>query len=511
MRLRELLALEKIEAIEGDAEREITGLAYDSRRVQPGSVFFAIRGEKSDGHDFLEQAAGRGAAALVVARPMSRPDGAVLIRVRDVRRAMGLWSARFFDEPSRSLKLVGITGTNGKTTCSYLMEAILAAAGLAPGVIGTINYRYGARQMPAPHTTPESLDLEMMLAEMLEARVGAVAMEVSSHALAQERVRGVHFDAALFTNLSRDHLDYHRDMDDYFAAKRKLFTDHLANSAKAKRNAIIHGADPRGRELVNALRGTDVDVWTYGEDPQWDVHALKVSSDVSGIRGKIRAKEHTLEFSSAMIGAANLQNILAAAATGFALGLPPGAISAGIERLKTVPGRLEKVENDRGIAVLVDYAHTPDALEKVLTTMRPLAQGRVFAVFGCGGDRDRGKRPVMGEIAARMSDIAIVTSDNPRTEEPADIIAEIETGLRRTGKTKISGPKPETRNSKLETENGYYVEEDRGKAIRIALASARPGDVVLIAGKGHEDYQIIGREKIHFDDREAAREELRRI
>jgi UDP-N-acetylmuramoyl-L-alanyl-D-glutamate--2,6-diaminopimelate ligase len=511
MRLGELLALEKIEGIEGDIEREVTGLAYDSRQVEPDSVFFAIRGEKSDGHDFLPQAAERGAAALVVARPMPRPGGTVLIRVRDVRRVMGLWSARFFGDPSRRMKLVGITGTNGKTTCSYLVESITAAAGLAPGVIGTINYRYAGHQVPSHHTTPESLDLESLLADMLHSGAKAAVLEVSSHALVQERVRGLQFDAALFTNLSRDHLDYHRDMDDYFAAKSKLFTDHLAGGAKPKRSAVVFGEDPRGPELLELMRGTAVDTWSYGEGYQWDVHPLSVSSDVTGLRGKIRARERTVEFSSAMIGAANLQNILAATGVGCALDLPSDAIAAGIERLKAVPGRLEKVDNERGISVLVDYAHTPDALEKVLTAVRPLSRGRVFAVFGCGGDRDRGKRPVMGEIAARLSDVAIATSDNPRTEDPGSIIAEIESGLRRSGKTKILRSNSANHNAKLEAENGYTVEEDRREAIRMALFSARPGDLILIAGKGHEDYQILGKEKIHFDDREVAREELRRI
>jgi UDP-N-acetylmuramoyl-L-alanyl-D-glutamate--2,6-diaminopimelate ligase len=319
-------------------------------------------------------------------------------------------------------------------------------------------------------------------------------------------VRGLEFDTALFTNLSRDHLDYHADMDEYFAAKSKLFTDHLASSAKPERSAVIHGADSRGAELIETIRAKPIDIWSYGEGPQWDVHPLEVESDVAGLRGKIRAKERTIEFESSMIGAANLQNILGATGVACALRLPSDAIAAGIERLKTVPGRLEKVENQRGVSVLVDYAHTPDALEKVLTAVRPLTQGRVFAVFGCGGDRDRGKRAVMGEIAARLSDIAVVTSDNPRSEEPMSIIAEIEAGLGKSGKRKISRSK--IGNPKQELENGYWVEADRGEAIRIALRSARPGDLVLIAGKGHEDYQILGKEKIHFDDREVAREEL---
>jgi UDP-N-acetylmuramoyl-L-alanyl-D-glutamate--2,6-diaminopimelate ligase len=511
MRLGELLALEEIEEFEGDQECEVTGLAYDSRQVGTGFVFFAIRGEKSDGHDFIQQAAERGAAALVVARPVAHPRVAALVRVRDVRRAMGLWSAHFYGAPSRRLKLVGITGTNGKTTCSYLVESITAAAGLAPGVIGTINYRYGGRQMPSHHTTPESLDLQSMLAEMLQAGAQAAVLEVSSHALVQERVRGLEFNVALFTNLSRDHLDYHASMDDYFTAKSKLFTDHLAGGAKAKRSAVIYGADARGPELVEMMRGAGVDIWTYGEGSRWDVHPVQVESDVAGLRGRIRAKDRTVEFSSAMIGSANLQNILAATGVGCALDLTSDAIAAGIERLKAVPGRLEKVENQRGISVLVDYAHTPDALEKMLAAVRPLARGKVFCVFGCGGDRDRGKRPVMGEIAARLSDIAVVTSDNPRTEDPMSIIAEIEGGLRRQGKRKILLGDFEDRNSKLETVNGYCLIADRRAAIRTALSWARPGDVVLIAGKGHEDYQILGDEKIHFDDREVAREEMARI
>jgi UDP-N-acetylmuramoyl-L-alanyl-D-glutamate--2,6-diaminopimelate ligase len=449
--------------------------------------------------------------ALVVARAMARPTGTVLIRVADVRRAMGLWSAYFFGAPSRRLRLVGITGTNGETTCSYLVESMAAAAGMTPGVIGTINYRYGAHHIPSHHTTPESVDLESLLADMVRSGVNAVAMEVSSHALAQERVRGLEFDAALFTNLSRDHLDYHASMEDYFAAKSKLFTDYLAGGGKPKRSAVIYGPDPHGAELVEMIRGTGLEIWTYGEESQWNVHPVDVQSDVAGLRGKIRAADRAIEFSSSMIGAANLQNILGATAVACALGLKSEAIAAGIERLAAVPGRLEKVENKKGVSVLVDYAHTPDALEKVLLAVRPLTQRRVFAVFGCGGDRDRGKRPVMGEIAARLSDVVVVTSDNPRTEDPVSITAEIEAGLRRSGKAKIPPPELGTGSGQLETENGYYVEPDRRAAIRAALASARPGDVVLIAGKGHEDYQILGKRKIDFDDRKVAREELARL
>jgi UDP-N-acetylmuramoyl-L-alanyl-D-glutamate--2,6-diaminopimelate ligase len=271
---------------------------------------------------------------------------------------------------------------------------------------------------------------------------------------------------------------------------------------------VVYGADPCGAALIEMIRQKGIDIWSYGAGPQWDVHPLEVESDVAGLRGKVRARDRIIEFSSSMIGAASLQNILGATGVGCALDLPSGAIAAGIERLKAVPGRLERVDNQIGLSVLVDYAHTPDALEKMLTAVRPLARGRVFAVFGCGGDRDRGKRPVMGEIAARLSDIVVLTSDNPRTEEPLSIIREIEAGVMRCGKIKIAGPKSEARFSKLEVENGYCVEADRRAAIRMALRSARPGDLILIAGKGHEDYQILGQEKFHFDDREVAREEL---
>ena len=517
MRVKEYLALEEVEEAQGDLNQEVNGLAYDSRKISAGQVFFAIAGEKADGHEFIPEAIKRGAAAVVVRRAGSCPRGTAWVRVKDVRRAMGLWAAHFFGRPSGGLKLVGVTGTNGKTTLSYLVESMLGAAGLEPGVIGTINHRYRGHELPAHHTTPESLDLQALLAEMHQAGVRAVAMEVSSHALAQERVRGLEFDVGVFTNLSRDHLDYHADMDDYFAAKSKLFTDYLPNSPKPKRAAVIYGADWRGKELIDRICDRSLEVWSYGEGLEWHVHPLDVRSEVAGLSGKLQAKGRSVEFSSPLIGAANLQNILGAVAVGCALGLPTEAVSEGIRRLKAVPGRLEKIENDLGISILVDYAHTPDALEKVLGAVRPLTRGRVVTVFGCGGDRDRGKRPLMGEIAARLSDLVVLTSDNPRSEDPLAILAEIEAGVGRTNLKKfrvsgfeMEGGKLETRNLELETDRGYCVEADRRAAIRIALRWARPGDLVLVAGKGHEDYQILGPRRIHFDDREVAREEASR-
>ena len=515
MRLKELLMLVEVEEINGDRNQEVSGLAYDSRKVGAGQIFFAIPGEKSDGHDFVPEAIKRGAATIVCARRTAETEGVAFVRVKDVRRVMGQWSAHFYQRPSQKLNLVGVTGTNGKTTVTYLIESMLRAAGIEPGVIGTINYRYCGDEVPAHHTTPESLDLQELMDKMLGAGVKAVTMEVSSHALVQERVRGLDFDVGVFTNLSRDHLDYHRDMDDYFLAKSKLFTDYLKVSAKRNKAAVIYADDPRGQELIAKLGGENLEIWSYGEGRQWDIHPLNVVRDVAGLRGQIRAKNRTIECVSPLIGAANLQNIMAATGVGLALGLDTDAVAKGIAQLRVVPGRLEKVANDLGVTILVDYAHTPDALEKVLEAVRPVTPRKLITVFGCGGDRDRGKRPLMGEIAARLSDVVVVTSDNPRTEDPLMIVNEVEAGVQKTGlkKFQVSSfrfrvSELETRKSRLET--GYYVEADRRAAIRIALDAARPGDSVLIAGKGHEDYQILGTKKIHFDDREVAREELAR-
>lgn len=508
MLLKEFVTLAEVEEADGNLDQEVNGLTYDSRKASAGQVFFAIPGEKADGHDFIGAAVKRGANTFVYSQKRNWLRTTASVRVKDVRRTMGLWAAHFYRRPSQELKLVGVTGTNGKTTLTYLLESMLKAAALTPGVIGTINYRYAGREIPSHHTTPESLDLQQMLAAMAGAGVKSVAMEVSSHALAQERVRGLDFDVGVFTNLSRDHLDYHRDMDDYFSAKSRLFTDYLDASSKAHKAAVIYGEDARAGALAAMARDHGLDVWLYGEGPAWDVHPLQVEKDVSGCRGKIVAKGRTIEFDSALIGSANLQNILGAVGVGCALGLDADVIAAGIRQLKTVPGRVEKVENQVGITILVDYAHTPDALEKILGTARPLTRGKVITVFGCGGDRDRGKRPLMGEIAARLSDLVVVTSDNPRTEAPSAIVGEIEAGIQQAGLKRFQVSSFASRLGEFDAERGYFVEVDRRLAIRAAINWAEPGDVVLIAGKGHEDYQILGTEKIHFDDREVARDEL---
>ena len=508
MRLKDFLAIDAIEQVDGDLDQEVSGLSYDSRKVAPGEVFFATLGENADGHEFIPEAVKRGAAAVVFSRAGDWPGAAAAVRVKDVRRSLGLWAAHFYGRPSEKIRLVGVTGTNGKTTLTYLIEAILDAGGMKTGVIGTINYRYGGRELPSHHTTPESLDLQALIDEMSHAGIEAVAMEVSSHALVQERVRGLEFDVAVFTNLSRDHLDYHHDMDEYYLAKAKLFTDYLQASRKPSKAAVIYGEDPRGRQLIERLRASDCDVWSYGESGEWDVHPIDIKQDVGGLRGAIQARQQIFEIDSPLIGSANLQNVLGAVGVGHALGLEAGALVRGIGRLKAVPGRLEKVPNERGIAILVDYAHSPDALEKVLGAVRPLTQGRVVCVFGCGGDRDRGKRPLMGEIAARLSDLVVLTSDNPRTEDPFAILDEVEAGVKKTGLKKFSVSDCDARPGAGEHARGYVVEADRRKAIGIAIRAASAGDVVLIAGKGHEDYQILGTSKIHFDDREVARQEL---
>ncbi|HKY09242.1 MAG TPA: UDP-N-acetylmuramoyl-L-alanyl-D-glutamate--2,6-diaminopimelate ligase [Candidatus Binatia bacterium] len=497
------MTIDQVDRTEGDLEQEVSGLCYDSRKVAAGEIFFAAPGEKADGHDFIADAIQRGAAAVVVSRDGNWPRAPASVRVKNVRRSLGLWAAHFYGRPSERIRLIGVTGTNGKTTLTYLIESILQAAALPAGVIGTINYRYAGRTVPSHQTTPESLDLQTMLSEMVRSGVQAVAIEVSSHALAQERVRGLDFDIGVFTNLSRDHLDYHRDMDDYFLAKSKLFTDYLQSSRKPRKSAVICGDDPRGRQLLETIRAADFDTWSYGAGAEHDVHPVKVDADVHGLRGTILARGREIPIDSALIGAANLQNILGAVGVGLALGIDAGVVARGIGRLKAVPGRLERVENNRNISIFVDYAHSPDALEKVLGAVRPLARGKVICVFGCGGDRDRGKRPLMGEIAARRSDLVVLTSDNPRTEEPMAILAEVETGVKKTPLAKLRAPIA----SSNETERGYLVEADRRKAIAMAIGAAAAGDLVLIAGKGHEDYQILGTSKVHFDDREVARQE----
>jgi UDP-N-acetylmuramoyl-L-alanyl-D-glutamate--2,6-diaminopimelate ligase len=504
MRLKDLIKGVAVDQIQGDPDTEISGMAYDSRRVRPGDVFVALKGGALDGHDFIPAAIEKGAKALVVesdAFKGSQPPSVALIRVPNSRRALSELSVRYHDRPFRGMDLVGITGTNGKTTTSYLLESILLAAGRRPGVIGTINYRMPGHIWRAPVTTPESLDLMTTLRQMADGGVTDVVMEVSSHALDQGRTQGCPFRVAVFTNISRDHLDYHPNMDAYFEAKSRLFKDLEEKGAGDPKAAIINTDDPRGRELVSM---TKVPVTTYGLDRSCQVRADGLGSTWDGLTARITTPWGNTEIRSPLIGAFNIYNVLAASAAALSMGVDLQAVSSGIENLFCVPGRLEPVKTPHALSVVVDYAHTPDALQNALEAVKPLVRGRLITVFGCGGDRDRGKRSEMGRVAAENSDLAIVTSDNPRTEDPAAIVSQIEAGVRLTGLKKLSGPwkvQPDGR--------GYYLEMDRARAIRMAVRTAREGDVVVIAGKGHEDYQIIGTEKRFFDDRQAVAAAIR--
>lgn len=499
MRFSELLqSIGEPLRVTGDPDAEIRDLYYDSRAVLPGGLFFAVRGSAADGHDFIPQALRAGAAALVVEDDRHVPRGVTCATVSDARLAMSLMAAAFHGHPTAGVPLVGVTGTNGKTTTTYLMESILEKAGMPPAVLGTINYRFGGSVFPSPHTTPESVDLQKTLRALVDLGARAVVMEVSSHALEQRRVDGCRFDVGIFTNLTRDHLDYHGDMESYLASKQRLFSELLApDREKPVRHAVVNLDDPAGTVIA---RAASCPVITYGLSAEADVTAVDVTFSTSGITGTLRTPAGAIPFSSGLLGRFNLYNILSVAAASFCLGIPLDVICAGVGEHGKVAGRLERVENDRGVTVLVDYAHTGDAMENVLKTLLELDHRRIITVFGCGGDRDRGKRPIMGEIAGRYSDLAIITSDNPRTEDPAAIIAEVRAGILPLGLREYTPPDL----SAAAAEKGFVTVESRREAIRLAARVAGEGDIVLIAGKGHEDYQIIGREKHHFDDREEA-------
>ena len=475
--------------IRGRLPETVTGLAFDSRRVKAGDCFVAVPGLKENGRRFIPEALARG-ASLVVAEgddPLpEREQGRIL--VPSAREALARLADAYFGHPSAQLLVVGITGTNGKTTTSYFVEALLSGMGMKTGVIGTIQYRIGEETLTAGHTTPEAVELQALLARMVESGVRGVAMEVSSHALALRRVDGIEFDAAVFTNLTQDHLDFHGTLTAYREAKKRLFA-LLAASRKPRSTAVINADDPAGASMV---AGLSVPMLTFGLGAGAHVRAIEFASTLEGIRLEVQTPRGPCSIRSRLIGEPNVMNLLAACAVGIALGLDPAAIARDLERVRAVPGRFERVDAGQPFLVVVDYAHTPDALERLLTTARQLTRGRLAVVFGCGGDRDRGKRPIMGEIAARLSDRAWVTSDNPRSEHPRAIVDEIVTGLSRVW------PDPAR----------YATIADRRAAIRDALAWARPGDTVLIAGKGHETYQIIGSELLPFDDRVAARQIL---
>ncbi|HIJ82227.1 MAG TPA: UDP-N-acetylmuramoyl-L-alanyl-D-glutamate--2,6-diaminopimelate ligase [Desulfuromonadales bacterium] len=498
MTLHELLKKLPDSEIHGDSSVSITGLTCDSRAVQPGALFFALRGTQADGHRYISQAVAAGAAAVILEYASPAPDSLPWVKVSDGRAAVGLLAALFNGDPTAVKPLIGITGTNGKTTTTYLIEAILAAAGLQAAVLGTISYRFGTRTIAASHTTPEATELQRAFKLLSDSGAEAFVMEVSSHALDQKRVDGCHFDVGIFSNLTRDHLDYHDTMDNYLEAKCRLFTELLRPSEeKPRRRAVINMDDPYGSKIAERAA---CPVISYGIQGNCDVRPTAVESSVNGIRATLKTTVGEFEFTSKLLGRFNLSNILAAIAAGVALELPLSAIQHGIENHTTVPGRMERVENRAGVTCLVDYAHTGDALENVLATLQEIATGRIITVFGCGGDRDNGKRPIMGKIAATMSNLAIATSDNPRTENPLIILEQVKAGITPFD---IRAYQPEELSDGF-TVNGFVVIENRREAIRLAVRLAKPGDIILLAGKGHEDYQIIGTTKYHFDDREEA-------
>jgi UDP-N-acetylmuramoyl-L-alanyl-D-glutamate--2,6-diaminopimelate ligase len=466
----------------------VTGVAYDSRRVQRGHVFVALKGQHADGTVFARQAIERGAIAVVSQDAAPADAAGSWTVVHDARRALALLSAEFFGNPSASLQVIGITGTNGKTTTAYLVASIFDAAGIPCGLLGTVGYRIGGDMREASHTTPEAPEVQALLREMVDRACGACAMEVSSHALSLGRVDGMTFAAGIFTNLTRDHLDFHADMEAYFQAKRRLF-EMLPRDAPS----LINLDDPRGASLVETA-GRPV---TYAVNRQADITPGPLSFSLHGLSFDVRTPRGTLHVTSSLVGRPNVYNILAAVSAATALGVSFDAIERGIAALEGVPGRFQVVSSPKDdVTVVVDYAHTDDALRNLLETARPLTAGRLITVFGCGGDRDRTKRPLMGAVAGRLSDLIVITSDNPRSEDPSKIIEEIQRGL--------------TIDTRRDTAQRLLTYVDRREAIGKAIEWARPGDVVLIAGKGHEKYQIVGGEVRPFDDVAVAREALGR-
>jgi UDP-N-acetylmuramoyl-L-alanyl-D-glutamate--2,6-diaminopimelate ligase len=474
MQIDSLIAALAPREVVGHAPVEIRDLAYDARAVGPGSLFFCVPGGRADGHDFAPQAVESGAVALVVERTLDVDVPQVV--VESARAAMPVAADEFFGLPTEQLQVAGVTGTNGKTTTAFLLYAILAAAGRRPGLLGTIESRVGGERRPAIRTTPEAIDLQRAFRDMLDAGDRSAAVEATSHGSALGRLERVRFSALVFTNLTQDHLDFHGTLDEYYDAKRRLFTEGGPPAA-------VNVGDEHGRRLADELRGRQ-ELLTFGLRDDAEIRADELELGPRGARFRVGG----IELETRLRGRFNVENVLGAVAAARLLGIDGDAIAYGVKELRGVPGRFEAVDEGQPFAVLVDYAHTPDSLENVLRTARDLAQNRVICVFGCGGDRDRGKRPLMGRIATDLADVAIVTSDNPRSEEPDAIIAEILAGA-----------------------GDAEVEPDRREAIARAVDAAEEGDVVVIAGKGHEQGQQFAERTIPFDDREVAREALRRL
>jgi UDP-N-acetylmuramoyl-L-alanyl-D-glutamate--2,6-diaminopimelate ligase len=482
--------LDGAELLAQSGNPQVTGVEYDSRRVKPGDVFVAIQGQSSNGNRFIDQAIAAGAVAIVTDSDQV-PSQVAWAKVAHGRRMLAVLSANFLGRPAEKLAITGITGTNGKSTTAFLFESILRAAGRKSALVGTIEYHVAGKVLPAPHTTPEALELQHLFRDAVDAGASEVVMEVSSHALAQQRVFGVRFDVAVFTNLTRDHLDYHSTMDDYFSAKRVLFA---GCGAREPRVAVLNADDEYSGQLSKFSKQRNSEVVTYGMN-RGHFHAARLEVTPRGTRFDLVTPNGTILATSPLIGRVNVYNILAASAAAFARGCTSDAIKTGIRTLARVPGRFERVDCGQPFTVVVDYAHTDDALRNLTGLAREFVKsegGRVITLFGCGGDRDRSKRPLMGETAGKGSDLVVLTSDNPRSEDPLAIINDAIVGLQRSGAR-------------------YKTEPDRRAAIRLAVGEAKAGDIALIAGKGHEQVQITNRGAVPFDDRQAAADVLREL
>jgi UDP-N-acetylmuramoyl-L-alanyl-D-glutamate--2,6-diaminopimelate ligase len=466
------------------ARASIAGLDYDSRRIDKDYLFFAFEGQRADGRNFALDAIEKGAKAVVSQSPKPKGFAGQWIQVEHGRQALAVAARNFYGKPDERVALTGITGTNGKTTTAYLVDAILRVAGRTTALIGTIEYHLGEQVLPAVNTTPESLDLHRLFAELEKIGGTHATLEVSSHALALGRVYGLEFHTAIFTNLTRDHLDFHHTMEEYFAAKRLLFE---GAGAPPPRFAVLNSDDESVRGLTTHS-GTET--YWYGLGQGASLRAENIRSNLQGLRFDVKYGSGRFPVESALMGRINVYNILAACCAGFSFGLDPQTIARGIASCRAVPGRFERVDEGQPFAVVVDYAHTDDALRNTISVARDLSPKRVITLFGCGGDRDRTKRPLMGEVAAELSDYVVLTNDNPRSEDPLDIMNDALVGLRRR-------------------DVPHIVEPDRATAIRRAIGEAGSGDVVILAGKGHENYQVLKDRTIHFDDREMAREVLR--
>jgi UDP-N-acetylmuramoyl-L-alanyl-D-glutamate--2,6-diaminopimelate ligase len=490
--LKDVLGNLPHELLCGDYGSEVSELAYDSRECSPGSLFFCIRGFSTDGHNYIAEAIARGAGALVVEEFSGAADDAAIVKVADSRQAMALMAANFYDHPSQKLNLVGITGTNGKTSVATITDALLRRLGHTAGLLGTVTNRIGGEELKLKRTTPESLDLQALLARMIEKGCTHAVMEVSSHAVALNRIAGCRYNAGILTNVTQDHLDFHKDFDDYLETKKRFFAESIDPDG-----VIILNRDDANYEKMRA--GLPGRIVTYGiKESGADVRAVDVAFDHRGISFTVQsAFADSFRLETGLLGLFNVANALAVVAYALSQNIPVDALRETFAAMPCVPGRFERVEAGQPFTVIVDYAHTPDGLENVLSSAREICRGRLIAIFGAGGDRDRSKRPLMGHAAARLSDFVIVTSDNPRTEAPYRIIEQIVYGIEQ----ELEKVAPSKRFK-------YLIEEDRYTAIRTAIMSAREDDVIVIAGKGHEDYQIFKDRTIHFDDRVVARKIL---